>query len=171
MTQTQFSFPLFGSLIFAMLFSLPEVFAQPDAFYFPSEAMEQTNAIPHTVSGRVVDHEGEPVSYAMVILYAEDQFWAGTHTDENGKFTLSFDWHSETLSGVMIEARFVDNVSDRLPVTAKTRQPILISLPEHRIGGGDVIPTVSEIFPLEHNRSGMLISPSTSGTYWVIRQL
>ena len=42
-----------------------------------------------TISGRVVDSEGNGVAYVWVDAWSEDGSWGGTNTDEDGNYTLS----------------------------------------------------------------------------------
>ena len=56
------------------------------------------HAAPHTVSGRVVDEQTQPVAYATVVLLLDEQQIAGQTSDSEGYFTLKAQPGTYTLS-------------------------------------------------------------------------
>ncbi len=93
-------------------------------------AMLPTASQARTVSGRVVDNQSEPLSYANVILLSDSAYVAGTITDDNGTFL--FEHVADTVN--MLKAVMVGFKDHLAPITdgtyTITLQPSTLELKE-----------------------------------------
>ena len=124
---------------------------------------------PYTISGQVIDHEGMPLAFAIVVIYEGDLIRFGTQADEDGKFRLTIEWDQEELGELEMVARYMGDQTERIRLKANAIENLLIEFPEPPKIDCICTPFISH-YPLEYRGSGMRIAPAYRYVNWEFEQ-